>query len=97
MSHFNFFSSLKRTLSTRSQRSQRRPSRHRARPRLEHLEDRFVPATLQVGAGATMPYHTIQAAVDAATSGDTILVDAGNYSEQVTIDVVDRHLAGTTF
>jgi hypothetical protein len=40
-------------------------------------------ATLEVGSGK--PYATIQAAVNAASSGDTVLVYAGTYNEDITI------------
>jgi len=40
-------------------------------------------ATLEVGAGKT--YSTIQAAVNAARAGDTIVVYPGTYNEQVTL------------
>jgi parallel beta-helix repeat protein len=46
------------------------------------------PATLNV----PVPYLTIQAAVDAASPGDTISVAAGTYREQVTIRSDDHHL-----
>lgn len=59
-------------------------SRFRFKPRLEVLEDRTVPSTLHVGTGAN-EYHTINAALAAANSGDTIKVDAGKYNEQVVI------------
>jgi parallel beta-helix repeat protein len=62
------------------------PRRARFRPRVENLEQRTVPSTLQVGPMET--YKTIQSAVDAAassTGGNTILIDAGTYNEQVTI------------
>lgn len=62
----------------------RRTSRRACfRPALERMEGRALLATLNVGAGET--YATIQAAVDAASSGDTIAVDPGTYTEQVTI------------
>jgi hypothetical protein len=48
------------------------------------LEDRTVPSVLEVGADQT--FKTIQAAVTAAQSNDTILVDPGTYKEQVLID-----------
>ena len=53
------------------------------KPRIELLEGRVALSTLRVGAAET--YHTIQAAVTAAHSNDTILVDPGTYQEQVTI------------
>jgi len=59
--------------------------------RLESLESRDVPATLLVDSSPTShtPYHQIQAAVNAAHPGDTILVDPGTYREQVTIGSKD--------
>jgi len=45
-------------------------------------------ATLQVG--PKLNYKTIQSAVDAAQSGDTIYVNAGTYKEYVSVD--DKHL-----
>jgi hypothetical protein len=47
------------------------------------LEERLVPSTLQVGPGA---FSTIQAAVNAASPGDTVLVAHGTYREDVVID-----------
>ena len=41
-------------------------------------------ATLEVGSGK--PYATIQAAIDAATSDDTVLVHPGIYEENIIID-----------
>jgi parallel beta-helix repeat protein len=54
-----------------------------ARPRLEFLEGREVPATLMVG--STEHYSSINAAILAAHPGDTIKVDPGMYAEQVVI------------
>lgn len=53
---------------------------------LEPLDLRCVPATLLVDDdGPRADFHTIQAAVNAAHAGDTILVAPGTYREQVTI------------
>jgi len=53
--------------------------------RLETLEDRTVPASLHVGHDPC-EFATIQAAVNAAQTGDVVLVDPGTYQEQVTIN-----------
>jgi parallel beta-helix repeat protein len=55
------------------------------KPSLECLEDRRTPATLHVGLHPG-EFVTIQAAVNAADSGDKIQVDPGTYQEQVTIN-----------
>ncbi len=49
-------------------------------------------ADLLVGPGQT--YTTIQAAVDAAISGDSIIIDPGTYPEQVLVDAKDLTLTG---
>jgi len=70
--------------------NQKRPGQ-RKRPRsqsklcLEVLENRLVPSTLHVGSSPG-EFTTIQAAVNAAHSNDTILVDPGTYTEQVIIN-----------
>jgi parallel beta-helix repeat protein len=66
------------------------PRRQGFRLCLQQLDERVVPATLRVGASET--YHTIQAAVTAASAGDKILVDPGTYQEQVTIPAADTVL-----
>ena len=58
-----------------------RPRGRFAQPRLEALEDRTLLATIIVNPGGS-----IQAAVNGAASGDTILVNPGTYTEQVTIN-----------
>src|SRR6185436_5922560 len=48
----------------------------------------LLPATLCVNPGGTGGcFSTIQAAVNAATNGDTVNVEAGTYDEDVTIPV----------
>jgi hypothetical protein len=84
MSLFNFASSLKRIFSARPTRGLRQRSRYRTLPRLEHLEDRFVPAVTNLTSHVS--FATIQAAVNSATAGDTIVADADVYAETVTIN-----------
>jgi parallel beta-helix repeat protein len=52
---------------------------------LERLEDRTVPASVH-DLTTHLDFATIQAAVNAANPGDTILVDAGTYNEMVTVN-----------
>lgn len=56
----------------------------RIRLEVESLEDRLVPAFLHVGSAAG-EFATIQSAINAANTGDTVLVDPGIYQEQLTI------------
>ena len=62
-------------------RSIRKP--HRRSPALEKLELRQLLAAHIVG--SSVNYATIQAAVDAATSGAIITVDSGNYTGSVVV------------
>jgi parallel beta-helix repeat protein len=69
-----------------SSRSTKSNTRRLGRPgvlRLEVLEDRCVPALLQVGVHE--PYATITSALQAARPGDTVLVHPGTYQEAVNI------------
>jgi parallel beta-helix repeat protein len=70
-----FFASILKSLGVSSARAARPATRRLA---LESLEKRWVPATLSVGSGRT--YATIQAALAAATNGDTIAVFQGTYT-----------------
>jgi parallel beta-helix repeat protein len=81
MAHF----SLQRLLGSQQRPAKRQRPRSQPRLCLEVLENRLVPSTLHVGSHPG-EYHTIQAAVNAAHSNDTIRVDAGTYTEQVTIN-----------
>ena len=77
----NFFFGSRRNAKVRA--SRKVAHKNNARLTLEGLEDRVTPATLLVGSGD--PYTTIGAAVGAATSGDTIQIAAGTYTEQISI------------
>ncbi|HVV66447.1 MAG TPA: right-handed parallel beta-helix repeat-containing protein [Candidatus Saccharimonadales bacterium] len=58
---------------------------------------KHTPKTLRVG--ASEPYHTIQSAINDASDGDTIAVDAGTYNENVNINkslTLDGAQAGTS-
>src|SRR5437762_1667229 len=64
---------------------------------LELLEDRTLLSTLFVDPSGLTPagktaYTTIQAAVNAASAGDLVLVDPGSYRENVTIPPHDGGL-----
>ncbi len=81
MSFFRSILPLKRSLSS----NVRRPKP--VRPivlRLEYLEERCTPAVHDLT--TAMNFSTIQAAVNAANPGDTILADAGTYAESVTVN-----------
>jgi hypothetical protein len=66
-------------------RDRRKPGRPRPpRLALEHLEDRLTPAVQDLTTAGT--FATLQAAVNAANPGDTLMADAGTYAEQVTIN-----------
>jgi parallel beta-helix repeat protein len=58
-----------------------RPRWRFAQPRLEALEDRTLLTTIILNPG-----QSIQAAVNGAASGDTILLNPGTYTQQVTIN-----------
>ena len=58
---------------------------------VEKISDGAGHNFLLVGNGG---YATIQAAVDAAVNGDTILIAAGTYREQVTVDGKDPTVHG---
>lgn len=87
------FSALRTLSSSLSPASPRRP-RTRLRPGAEVLEGRQLLSTLVVDNNPAYqaPYTTIQAAVDAAKSGDTISVTPGIYTEQVTVPVGKNNL-----
>src|SRR5579871_4294544 len=54
------------------------------RPNLLVLETRVTPSVTDLN--THLSYATIQAAVNAANSGDTLLADPGTYNEHVTIN-----------
>lgn len=87
------FSALRTLSGSRNSASRRRP-RAPLRPGAEVLEGRQLLSTLVVDNNPAdqAPYTTIQAAVDAAESGDTISVAPGIYTEQVTVPVAKNNL-----
>jgi hypothetical protein len=62
----------------------RKSTKHSSRSSFETLEARRLLAAHIVG--STVSYATIQAAVNAASAGATITVDAGTYNEEVTVN-----------
>jgi hypothetical protein len=68
------------------ERSETLQRHNRFRPRLETLEAREVPATLQVNPADPIAFPTIQSAINAANPGDIISVAHGTYNEDVVID-----------
>jgi parallel beta-helix repeat protein len=76
---------LQKLFHNQNQSAQRQRSRSQPRLCLEVLENRLVPSTLHVGSSPG-EFATIQAAVNAAHSNDTIRVDPGVYAEQVVIN-----------
>src|SRR5262245_12759591 len=77
-------------------RHEPRGHRQSFRPQLEVLEGRWTPSVYYVdntntaasdtGSGtATQPFAHVQTAADRAVAGDTVLVVAGTYNEQVTV------------
>jgi hypothetical protein len=83
-----FFSSWLRNRTTKHRPSATHPSRaSRFRPRLEALEDRWLPSTLTV----TSPLDdgssgTLRATIAAAASGDTIVFDNSLNGQTVTLN-----------
>ena len=72
----SFFSWLRKRTSTRSTRwhgLQIRPTTRRFRPRLEALEDRWMPSTLTVTNNLDSGAGSLRADIAAAKSGDTIV------------------------
>ena len=82
---FDFASWLRQAFPKSNRANKRGVRRKKAQPlRLERLEDRTVPVVTDLTQHTT--WSTIQDAVTNATAGDTILADAGTYSESVTIN-----------
>jgi parallel beta-helix repeat protein len=64
--------------------SKKSRARRAVTPVLEPLDERLVPAVLQVG--VHQQFHTITSALQAASPGDTVLVHPGIYQEAVDIN-----------
>jgi parallel beta-helix repeat protein len=61
-------------------------------PSLDRLDDRILPAVLNVGVG--QPYSTIASSLQAANPGDTVLIHPGTYQEAVDVTVNNLTLEG---
>jgi hypothetical protein len=83
---FSFSSWLKKSFPQATRNARRSADRRKKRRpiAIERLEDRLAPAVTDITTG--MSYPTIQAAVTAANSGDTLLADPGMYAEHVTVN-----------
>ena len=75
---------LRKLLGVRNQLVSLRRMRPICRLRVQTLEDRVTPSVTDLT--THLSYPTIQAAVNAANTGDTLLADPGTYNEHVTIN-----------
>ena len=89
MAFSQFLGTMRSHWASRSKRrAVKRPQRRGVRLSLEALEERMVLSTTWV---ATPDTGGIQAQVDRAQAGDTIIVAPGIYNEQVTINNLDHN------
>src|SRR5262249_14982881 len=84
----SFFSWLRKRTSTRSTRCDGfpvRPTAPRFRPRLEALEDRWLPSTLTVLNNLDSGAGSLRADIAAAQSGDTIVFAPSLNGQTITL------------